>query len=119
MIFFFFIFFFFFFFNDTATTEIYTLSLHDALPIPTPSSTCRSSGWSASPPAASRSRPVPQAPIQEGTTEMDPTFTEVIRPFLRFAGDQPIEEHTNLREMGLDSMKAIDLLFAIEDEFDI
>src|SRR5436190_11630297 len=29
---------FFFFFNDTATTEIYTLSLHDALPIST--STC-------------------------------------------------------------------------------
>src|SRR2546422_2985012 len=29
---------FFFFFNDTATTEIYTLSLHDALPI---SLTCR------------------------------------------------------------------------------
>src|SRR6266508_6425619 len=26
-----------FFFNDTATTEIYTLSLHDALPIPTTS----------------------------------------------------------------------------------
>src|SRR5688572_31289036 len=34
----------FFFFNDTATTEIYTLSLHDALPIsPTPSyDACRS-----------------------------------------------------------------------------
>src|SRR2546430_8659165 len=29
----------FFFFNDTATTEIYTLSLHDALPI---STTCAS-----------------------------------------------------------------------------
>src|SRR5215510_16228381 len=27
-----FVLFFFFFFNDTATTEIYTLSLHDALP---------------------------------------------------------------------------------------
>src|SRR5256885_5208092 len=27
---------FFFFFNDTATTEIYTLSLHDALPISNP-----------------------------------------------------------------------------------
>src|SRR5690554_8077278 len=27
------LFIFFFFFNDTATTEIYTLSLHDALPI--------------------------------------------------------------------------------------
>src|SRR6266550_5664529 len=33
----FFFFFFFFFFNDTATTEIYTLSLHDALPISPPS----------------------------------------------------------------------------------
>src|SRR5713226_10722739 len=32
------LFFFFFFFNDTATTEIYTLSLHDALPIPEPAS---------------------------------------------------------------------------------
>src|SRR5438552_18223036 len=31
--FYFIYFFFFFFFNDTATTEIYTLSLHDALPI--------------------------------------------------------------------------------------
>src|SRR2546422_6227702 len=31
---------FFFFFNDTATTEIYTLSLHDALPI----SSC-TGGW--------------------------------------------------------------------------
>src|SRR5688572_31639422 len=27
------LYFYFFFFNDTATTEIYTLSLHDALPI--------------------------------------------------------------------------------------
>src|SRR3989337_3449007 len=30
---------FFFFFNDPATTEIYTLSLHDALPISRPSAT--------------------------------------------------------------------------------
>src|SRR5215211_6697399 len=34
---------FFFFFNDTATTEIYTLSLHDALPI-WPSGSC-TRGW--------------------------------------------------------------------------
>src|SRR5256885_9472202 len=38
---------FFFFFNDTATTEIYTLSLHDALPICRPRRSvcacCRSS----------------------------------------------------------------------------
>src|SRR5882762_9132850 len=32
------LFFFFFFFNDTATTEIYTLSLHDALPPSSPAS---------------------------------------------------------------------------------
>src|SRR6266571_8867062 len=31
----------FFFFNDTATTEIYTLSLHDALPISSPPSCTR------------------------------------------------------------------------------
>src|SRR5215475_15443709 len=41
----------FFFFNDTATTEIYTLSLHDALPISRPSSrrcaatSCRCCSW--------------------------------------------------------------------------
>src|SRR2546430_17428023 len=29
-----------FFFNDTATTEIYTLSLHDALPISPPARAC-------------------------------------------------------------------------------
>src|SRR5690606_40758783 len=34
----------FFFFNDTATPEIYTLSLHDALPIWSRTSACRS--WS-------------------------------------------------------------------------
>src|SRR5256885_10058132 len=32
----------FFFFNDTATTEIYTLSLHDALPISCPKNSGRS-----------------------------------------------------------------------------
>src|SRR3712207_7524226 len=32
----------FFFFNDTATTEIYTLSLHDALPICVSSKICTS-----------------------------------------------------------------------------
>src|SRR6266496_4922858 len=42
-----------FFFNDTATTEIYTLSLHDALPI-SPSPRCRSS---AAPPYGSAPPP--------------------------------------------------------------
>src|SRR6266487_6288301 len=35
---------FFFFFNDTATTEIYTLSLHDALPISPHPTTAGASG---------------------------------------------------------------------------
>src|SRR5260221_10397893 len=42
--------FFFFFFNDTATTEIYTLSLHDALPIsdtPEPDKSAQESAWDA------------------------------------------------------------------------
>src|ERR1041385_6510589 len=42
-----FFFLFFFFFNDTATTEIYTLSLHDALPI-------SGDGHDAAHPAAAR-----------------------------------------------------------------
>src|SRR2546422_4572468 len=46
-------FFFFFFFNDTATTEIYTLSLHDALPI--------SSG--AAGPARLTNLPTPQSEL--------------------------------------------------------
>src|SRR5215211_7311713 len=41
----------FFFFNDTATTEIYTLSLHDALPISGRARSCTSDA--ASPPLAS------------------------------------------------------------------
>src|SRR2546429_7603437 len=41
------LFFFFFFFNDTATTEIYTLSLHDALPI-------FASSWPSMPSGSSR-----------------------------------------------------------------
>src|SRR2546426_3948050 len=44
---------FFFFFNDTAPTEIYTLSLHDALPIlktrPGGASPRAAAPWSASP----------------------------------------------------------------------
>src|SRR5256885_7311493 len=41
--------FFFFFFNDTATTEIYTLSLHDALPISRDDRRRSRPTWRASP----------------------------------------------------------------------
>src|SRR5258708_39799171 len=45
----------FFFFNDTATTEIYTLSLHDALPI----SACTTRGLSTDSPLWSFQQPAP------------------------------------------------------------
>src|SRR2546425_555662 len=56
---------FFFFFNDTATTEIYTLSLHDALPIwpsrawkPSRCSSCApTTRWTCSPPSSRRCGP--------------------------------------------------------------
>src|SRR3989441_9766668 len=58
----------FFFFNDTATTEIYTLSLHDALPISRDSGPGRRGSGARQPAgardddaarAARRARPVP------------------------------------------------------------
>src|SRR6266540_6911522 len=45
---------FFFFFNDTATTEIYTLSLHDALPIFSPGAQTRLDDDSARDPLTKR-----------------------------------------------------------------
>ena len=42
---------------------------------------------------------------------------EVIRPYLRSSGGASISPDSDLRSMGLDSMQAIELLFAIEDEF--
>src|SRR6266542_6236416 len=46
----------FFFFNDTATTEIYTLSLHDALPISTRAArSCTCTSTSSSPASTSPS----------------------------------------------------------------
>src|ERR1035437_11182890 len=52
-----------FFFNDTATTEIYTLSLHDALPIWCPS--CR-----RSPVSRKRSCPAAAPRSEEHTSEL-------------------------------------------------
>src|SRR3712207_7416723 len=53
---------FFFFFNDTATTEIYTLSLHDALPISNRAKARRTRvqrrSPTSAPPAQSRSQAV-------------------------------------------------------------
>src|SRR3712207_7567568 len=58
-----------FFFNDTATTEIYTLSLHDALPI-WRSSSCSSTSSSTSPraPAWSCSRGASRGAFRTSST---------------------------------------------------
>src|SRR3712207_7033060 len=49
----------FFFFNDTATTEIYTLSLHDALPIWARRAPRRAPGPARPAHRAAQPRPVP------------------------------------------------------------
>src|SRR5690349_22206510 len=59
---------FFFFFNDTATTEIYTLSLHDALPISRGSSAAGRSRRAA-PSCAGRPGPGPARPLDRGRSE--------------------------------------------------
>src|SRR5258708_18072181 len=60
----------FFFFNDTATTEIYTLSLHDALPISRHQS-MRPFASSPKPPALLRSCPAgPICRSEEHTSEL-------------------------------------------------
>src|SRR3712207_7488326 len=74
----------FFFFNDTATTEIYTLSLHDALPISQPrvvgarrnslAALCRSESAAAGSrqPVAARGFAASRAPLrsEEHTSEL-------------------------------------------------
>src|SRR3712207_7921255 len=69
---------FFFFFNDTATTEIYTLSLHDALPI--------YAGKAAAPAACRR-------PARE--TAQQTTKAACLCPALLCHGSSRSEEHTS------------------------
>src|SRR5437773_12524055 len=77
------IFFFFFFFNDTATTEIYTLSLHDALPIFGSRQPIWSSGLSA-PTGQLRNRGLDEPPIrsEEHTSELQSHHDLVCRLLL-------------------------------------
>src|SRR5689334_23592252 len=70
--------FFFFFFNDTATTEIYTLSLHDALPI----STRRA--WAG---------PMGRVGERRLRHQHHPLFH--LSPFLAIGGERRSEEHTS------------------------
>src|SRR3712207_8868271 len=73
----------FFFFNDTATTEIYTLSLHDALPIwlrrSTPGHARRSAGERRPRPLmrrCDRRRQVLRRPVEPGQYASEPYRSE-------------------------------------------
>src|SRR3712207_8318655 len=75
-----------FFFNDTATTEIYTLSLHDALPISQPSSASARSCSTVSTPSAQALSPSPRA-----SSAIDWTISRQSREW----GRSRSEEHTS------------------------
>ncbi len=50
---------------------------------------------------------------------MDDAFVEMVRTFLKLDVAGGIDADTNLRDRGLDSMSAVDLLFALEDFYEI
>src|SRR5689334_24812310 len=95
-----------FFFNDTATTEIYTLSLHDALPISSRSAWSIASAkrrprhrlgtWSSSPPglraAGFRTR------SEEHTSELQSQFHLVCRLLLEKKKKKKDHQVTHLKE---------------------
>src|SRR5689334_25237198 len=74
----------FFFFNDTATTEIYTLSLHDALPISRPARhTPAPASRTAAGSGAGCCRPTRGSPrSEEHTSELQSQFHLVCRLLL-------------------------------------
>src|SRR5882672_5469209 len=82
----------FFFFNDTATTEIYTLSLHDALPISTTCQRARSAAGTAR--HARTSSRVTRS--EEHTSELQPHSDLVCRLLLE--KKKKIQDHTSTDE---------------------
>src|SRR5438046_8357067 len=74
---------FFFFFNDTATTEIYTLSLHDALPISSPLLFCvHASVWNSRSFPSRTHRRFPVERSEEHTSELQSLTNLVCRLLL-------------------------------------
>lgn len=50
---------------------------------------------------------------------MDPEFVALLRRYLKFAATTGIEPDSSLRDLGLDSMRSIELLFAVEDSYGV
>jgi acyl carrier protein len=50
---------------------------------------------------------------------MDERFVDLLRSYLPHLGDRPLTEDTRLRDLGMDSIRAVDLLLGIEDAFRI
>src|SRR2546422_8319924 len=96
----------FFFFNDTATTEIYTLSLHDALPI------SRAPPPAPTPPGgvACGGRTPPTCPrrSEEHTSELQSRLHLVCRLLLEKKKKKTTPEETAVRTMQItDTVGAI------------
>jgi acyl carrier protein len=50
---------------------------------------------------------------------VDTNFLTLLTPFLRYTGSHGITAESSLRDLGLDSMHAVELLFALEDAYDV
>src|SRR5438477_9179365 len=90
------LFFFFFFFNDPATTEIYTLSLHDALPISAerpPLRPPRAPGPRSWPGRARRGAGCAAQRSEEHTSELQSHVNLVCRLLLEKKKKQKIHTH--------------------------
>src|SRR6266481_9420206 len=72
----------FFFFNDTATTEIYTLSLHDALPISTRGPRAAMREWAKIERGIEPTASILESEIGRATSELQSQFHLVCRLLL-------------------------------------
>src|SRR4051812_49740410 len=97
----------FFFFNDTPTTEIYTLSLHDALPISWPRAIDRRDTYARRSPAAgraqyrSRYRARPAARSEEHTSELQSHVNLVCRLLLEKKKKKHRKSTTNTHNLNI------------------
>src|SRR2546427_1399798 len=95
---------FFFFFNDTATTEIYTLSLHDALPISELARVVpRKPGEQPAPESEGES----ESRSEEHTSELQSQSNLVCRLLLEKKKKMTVSAHARSHQCGLPFAPAI------------